>query len=164
MARRWGIKPNKSLRENARLVVPLMIDDFLSHRERVINHPRLKLELHRMRLAGKTLRYAMEVFEVAFKDDFSACLEEVKHLIETMGNIHDCDVNIPWLQGQLREVRLYNKGREDPADKIATGALVRLIRDRQSLRRRLFDEMVSILRQWMRDDFSARLLRSMISD
>lgn len=164
MARRWRIKPNRNLRENARLVVPLMFDDFLSHRDRVINHPRLKLELHRMRLAGKTLRYAMEVFGVAFQSDFSACLEEVKHVIETMGNVHDCDVNIPWLQGQLREIRLFNRGTQDAKDRIATSALVHLIRDRQAFRRGLFEAMVSMLEQWRRGDFRARLIESMIPD
>jgi hypothetical protein len=102
MSKRWRIKPNKNLRENARMVVPLMMDDFLSHKGRVISHPRLKLDLHRMRLAGKTLRYAMEAFSPGFDVQFSSSLEELKQLLDTMGRIHDCDVNIP--------SRLYNDG------------------------------------------------------
>ncbi len=164
MPKRWRIKPNRNLRENARLVVPLMIDDFLSHRDRVINHPRLKHDLHRMRLAGKTLRYAMEVFEPGFQTEFSACLENVKQLLDAMGKIHDCDINIPRLRGFLRELRLFNRLRDEVHDRIATSAFNQLIREQSALRRALFAEMTSIVERWDRENFKVTLLRSMESD
>jgi CHAD domain-containing protein len=161
MAKRWRIKPNKDLRENARLVVPRMVDDFLSHRNRVIGHPRLKNELHRMRLAGKTLRYAMEVFEPAFGKEFGSCLEEVKDLLDTMGSVHDCDVNIPRLQAHLREVRLFNRSAANRQDKVPTGSMVRLVREQLALRQSLFGRMSEIIEQWSRKDFGGKVARSM---
>ena len=164
MSKRWRIKPGRNLRENARLVVPLMVDDFLSYRERVVTHPRLKQELHRMRLAGKTLRYAMEVFESGFNAEFSLALEEVKLLLETMGQIHDCDVNIPRLQEYLKEMRLYNRSRDDMQDRLTTSALTALLRTQSLRRKQLFSEMSTILERWERENFVAGLLDSMRSD
>jgi CHAD domain-containing protein len=162
MGKRWRIKPNKNLRENARLVVPIMIDEFLAHSDRVVNHPRLKLELHRMRLAGKTLRYAMEVFHPAFGDEFEACLEEVKRLLDAMGRIHDCDVNVPRLQAHVREVRLFNRTAMTSQDKVSTGAMVQLIHEQFTLRHTLFQEMATILEQWSRENFKGKILQSMM--
>lgn len=162
MAKRWRIKPNKNLRDNARLVVPMMVDDFLSHTDRVLGHPRLKNELHRMRLGGKTLRYAMEVFEPAFGKEFESCLEEVKQLLDTMGSIHDCDVHIPKLQACLRETRLFNRATTVPQDKVSTGAMVSMIREQRAVRETLFAQMTGIIEQWIRENFKGKVIQSMV--
>ena len=161
MARRFSLNPNKSFRENASLVIPVLIANFLSHTNRVAAHPRLKTELHRMRLEGKPLRYAMEVFEPAFGKDFTSFLEEVKRLLDIMGNVHDCDINIPKLQAHLHEVQLYNKIASRAQDKIRTGALTRLIREQHAYRRSLFQEMTGILEQWAHDGFESNLAMTM---
>jgi CHAD domain-containing protein len=164
MPKRWRIKPNRNFRENARLVLPVMVDDFLSHKDRVINHPRLKLELHRMRLVGKTLRYAMETFEPGFEEEFSLRLEEVKQLLDTMGRIHDCDINIPRLQGFLKELRVFNRLRPDRRDRLPTSAFSKIIREQSELRRGLFIEMSSTMHRWERDNFKLSLFQSMESE
>ena len=162
MARRWRVKPNRDLRENARLVVPAMMDEFLARKDRVVAHPKLKQELHRMRLSGKTLRYAMEVFVAAFGAEFGSCLEDVKQLLDTMGRIHDCDVNVPRLQTHLRELRLFNRVTVNSVDKVPTGAIVKLIREQLDLRRSLFGEMSLILDRWARENFKGKVLQSMM--
>jgi CHAD domain-containing protein len=162
MAKRWHIKPNRNLRENARLVIPIMIDEFLARSDRVVHHPRLNLELHRMRLAGKTLRYAMEVFHPAFGDEFETCLEEVKRLLDAMGRIHDCDVNVPRLQAHVREVRMFNRTATTPRDKVSTGSMVQLIQEQRTLRQTLFQEMTAILEQWSRENFKGKVVQSMM--
>ena len=162
MGKRWRVKPNKSLRENARLAVPNMMDDFLGHTARVIGHPRLKNELHQMRLAGKKLRYAMEVFVAAFGKDFESYLEEIKHLLDVMGRIHDYDTNIPLMRSHLREVRLFNRTATTPRDKVSTGSLTILIREQLAVRQSLFLEMTTILEQWGREHFEQKVIRSMM--
>jgi CHAD domain-containing protein len=163
MPKHWRIKPGRSLRDNARLVVPAMIDELLSYKARVISHPRLKHDLHQMRLAGKTLRYAMEVFELGFEPEFSNCLEALKQLLSTMGSIHDYDVNIPRLQSFLKEVRYFNRLNRNIQGRISTSALSTLIREQAQRRRELFVQMVSIFEQWERDNFRNALLKSMVS-
>lgn len=115
-----------------------------------------------MRLSGKTLRYAMEVFVAAFGAEFESCLEDVKQLLDTMGRIHDCDVNVPRLQTHLRELRLFNRVTVNSVDKVPTGAIVKLIREQLDLRRSLFGEMSLILDRWTRENFKGKVLQSMM--
>jgi CHAD domain-containing protein len=114
-----------------------------------------------MRLAGKTLRYAMEVFQYGFGPEFGSCLEEVKELLDTMGSVHDCDVNVPRLQDHLREVRLFNRSTTNAHDRIPTGATIRLIREQTDLRDSLFEKMSITIEQWTRKNFTGKVVRSM---
>jgi CHAD domain-containing protein len=162
MATAAGLKPNKNFRENARLLVPALFDDFLAYQNRVVAHPRLKDELHKMRNAGKTLRYAMEFFEEAFGDDFSSCLKEVKQLLDVMGQVHDCDVNIPALNVQLREIRSFNRATISPGDRIRTKALVDLINAEQQRRLTVFNDTCALISRWNAENFKQRVVQSMI--
>jgi CHAD domain-containing protein len=161
MATTAGLKPNKNFRENARLFLPILFDDFLSYRSRVVPHPRLKDDLHRMRNAGKMLRYAMEFFEDAFDVEFSLCLKEVKQLLDLMGQVHDCDVNIPALNVQLREIRSFNRATVSPGDRIRTKALVDLIRAEQHRRLMIFNDACAVIARWDAENFRQRVVQSM---
>ena len=162
MATTSGLKPNKNFRENARLLLPVLVDDFFSHRDRVVSHPRLKDDLHKMRNAGKILRYAMEFFEEAFDDEFSSCLKEVKQLLDLMGQVHDCDVNVPALNIQLREIRSFNRATLNPKDRIRTKALVDLIRAEQQRRLAMFNDSCVVIARWDTENFKQRVVQSMI--
>ena len=106
----------------------------------------------------------METFEPAFEPEFSRCLEELKQLLDTMGSIHDFDVNLPRLQGFLREIRYFNRRTRNGHDRIPTSSLVKLIRSQSENRRQLFARMVLTFEQWERNDFSKNLLQSMYSE
>ena len=164
MSKRYFIKPAKDLRENARLLVPVLLETFLSQKARVVGHPRLKRKLHRMRLDGKTLRYAMEVFEPACQKEFAEALEELKRLLECMGRIHDCDIHIPRLQSFLRELRPFNHAAPKSLDKIPTFAIRQLMADQRALRHTLFMEVGRILEKWESDDVRTSLLKSITTD
>ncbi len=161
MATTAVLKPNKNFRENARLLVPALFDDFLSHKDRIVAHPRLKDDLHKMRNAGKVLRYAMEFFEEAFGDEFSLCLKEVKQLLDLMGQVHDCDVNIPALNIQLREIRSFNRATVNPKDRIRTKALVDLIGAEQNRRLTMFNDACVVIARWYAENFRQRIIQSM---
>jgi len=161
MATNAALKPNKSFRENARLLLPVLFDDFFSYKDRVVTHPRLKDNLHKMRNAGKVLRYAMEFFEDAFDDEFLSCLREVKHLLDLMGQVHDCDVNIPALNIQLREIRSFNRATVNPDDRIRTKALVELIQTEQRRRGAMFTETCAAIERWVVENFKQRIVQSM---
>jgi len=160
MATTAVLKPNKNFRENARLLLPVLFDDFLSYRDRVVTHPRLKDDLHKMRNTGKILRYAMEFFEDAFDDEFSLCLKEVKQLLDVMGQVHDCDVNIPALNIQLREIRSFNRATVNPKDRIRTKALVELIRAEQNRRLAMFNDACAVITRWDTENFKERVVQS----
>lgn len=144
-------------------MLPAMLDEFMAHKDRVVQHPRLKGELHAMRIAGKPLRYAMEIFEPAFGKEYKECFEEVKHIIEMMGDIHDCDVARPVLQNHLQEIRIYNQLAANKKDRILTRAVRDFLRQKKEQRDRLFAEMCRILLEmWTKEPFKDKLIRSML--
>jgi CHAD domain-containing protein len=161
MAKRVYLKPNKSFRDNARLLVPFLLEEFLSHRDRVVAHPRLKKDFHKMRLAGKTLRYAMEVFESGFEDEFVSCLMEVKQLLDVMGQVHDCDVCAPALQNHLREIRSFNRVTANPDDRIRTKAVTDMIHVQQSRRMNMYNDACTVIDGWVAGGFGQKIIQSM---
>ena len=48
--------------------------------------------LHRLRIAGKHLRYAIELFEPQFGDGLKPFVDGMKKMQSHLGEIHDCDV------------------------------------------------------------------------
>ena len=161
MAASAGVKPNRSFRENARSLVPSLFDEFFAYRGRVVAHPRLKDDLHKMRNTGKVLRYAMEFFEDAFDEEFSLCLRGVKQLLDVMGQVHDCDVNIPALGTQLKEIRAFNRATPSPGDRLRTKALVDLIQAEQRRREAMFNEACAMIAAWEAENFKQRIVQSM---
>jgi hypothetical protein len=77
-----------------------------------------------------------------------------------MGKVHDCDVQIPRLKSYLEEIRHFNRKRS-AVDRVVTTALTKFIREQIALRQHLFNEVVTALRKWEKDDFAARLKNSM---
>ena len=161
MPKGWQIKPNKSLRENAKNLLPVMFDEFINHAARVYQHPRLKRELHMMRIAGKPMRYALEVFEIGFGKAFKKCFEEVKHLIELMGMVHDRDVTIPLLESQMREIRMFNRSLTGQSGKISTKGIRQFIQHQKRERNRLYLETCAMLKKWKKENFRTRLVSAM---
>ena len=45
MKRNYPVKKKLSFRENIQIIIPLIYDDFMSYKDRIVNHPRLKHEL-----------------------------------------------------------------------------------------------------------------------
>ena len=154
-------KPKLSLRENGRIILPSMYDELISHSERVIHHPRLRDELHQMRLAGKPLRYAMEVFEPAFNKTFSVCLDEIKRFIELVGKVHDYDVTLLRLQDFLQEIHLFNRSCTRTIDRLSTRGIRTLIQRHRDQRVADYAAVCAILTEWKQVHFRNRLVRSM---
>jgi CHAD domain-containing protein len=161
MKRIYPAKKKLSFRENVQIILPLIYDDFISYKDRVVNHPRLKYELHRMRITGKPLRYAMEYSLPAFGEDFKKCLSEVKYIIELMGEIHDADVLKPELYLHLKEIRRYNSSLINRRERLSTNGIIKLIAETREKRRVMFEELCGIINKWSKENFRLRLIASM---
>ena len=161
MRTRLRIKSNKSLHDNANALLSSMYEELISHSERVLDHPRLKAELHRMRIVGKPLRYAMEIFETAFGEPYASCFEGIKHLIELMGRVHDHDVTILILRNYLQEIQFYNKSCENKNERVSPRGIRELIQQRMNRRAVEFNEVCTILKTWQEENFRNTLLISM---
>lgn len=161
MKRIYGVKKKLSFRENIQSILPLIYDDFMSFKDRVVNHPRLKRELHRMRITGKPLRYAMEYSESAFGTEFKNCLNEVKDITELMGEIHDADVIIPELFTHLREIRRYNRTLQNREERLSTNGITKLIKETKEKRNEMYEKLCQTIIRWVNEDFRTRIIASM---
>jgi CHAD domain-containing protein len=161
MERTIKIKPNKSFRENARAFIPALYDEMMGYNHRVLMSSRFKEELHAMRIAGKKLRYAMELCNDMFGEEFEALREQIKALLERFGIIHDIDVGLPVLQDHLGYVRTYNQKVSQRSGKLSTKGLARIITGRKGQRSTLYKEVVTIIRSWEDQDMRAQLVGSM---
>ncbi len=69
---------------------------FLSY-EPYIEQPEKIAELHAMRIAGKHLRYTMEIFAPLYPDEFKDPLQTLRKAQDMLGEVHDCDVWVAFL-------------------------------------------------------------------
>ncbi len=95
-----GLDPDARLRPNARRVLAVRIEEVYSY-DGLVADPANVTELHDLRIACKRLRYLLEIFGIAFDADLEPFLEEVRGLQDLLGDIHDCDVQIPMLEQHL---------------------------------------------------------------
>src|SRR5918995_7290477 len=121
-----GLDPDRRIRPNARKVLAVRIDEVYSY-DGLVADPANVTELHDMRIACKRVRYLLEIFAIAFDEDLEPFIDEVKGLQDLLGDIHDCDVQVPmledhiaWLAGREGEAarRLVQRStaRRRPAD------------------------------------------------
>ena len=161
MERTIKIRPNKSFRENARLFIPVFFDEMMEYKKRVLVSARYKDDLHAMRIAGKKLRYAMELCAGMFGEEFDAHREQFKNLLERFGMIHDIDVGLPILLDHLGYVRTYNQRIPRKSGKLSTKGLTKMIAARKGERSTLYKEVVAMTRSLEDGDIRSQLVGSM---
>jgi CHAD domain-containing protein len=154
----YEVHKHKSLKENLQSVLPEMFDDFFVLADTVAGYPMRKVQLHEMRKAGKPLRYAMELGEYCFGEEFRLLLEEVKHVLELMGEIHDADVMIPELNGHIKEMVSFNRTVKDTEHKISTASLKDSVAKLRASRNEMFSELTEILTGWKQNNFRERIV------
>jgi len=164
-----GVDPDNSIRANAALIVPVRAAELIAW-ERYIDDPARIAELHQMRIAAKRLRYTMELFAPFYGPGFAAAIDRVKNVQEQLGRIHDADVLVPELLGQLMQrLRLprKKKKRRDPgvycADFDAAAGLLELCRRKQAERETLYRKFLANWRK-MRSGGFFESLRTMVRE
>jgi CHAD domain len=116
-----GLDPDRRIRSNARKILAVRIEEVYSYDGLVADPANVK-ELHDLRIACKRLRYLLEIFAVAFAEDLEPFIDEVKGQQDLLGDIHDCDVQIPMLEEHLA----WLAGREaEAARRVVVGRAVR---------------------------------------
>lgn len=95
-----GLDPDRRLRWNAKRILAVRIDEVYSYDGPVAN-PANVTDLHDMRIACKRLRYLLEIFTPAFSADLKPFIAQVAALQDVLGDIHDCDVQVPMLEQHL---------------------------------------------------------------
>jgi CHAD domain len=95
-----GIDPSRRVRPNARRILATRIDEVYQY-DGLVANPANITDLHNLRIAFKRLRYLLEIFDAAFDADLEPFLEQVKAMQDLLGDIHDCDVQVPMLEAHL---------------------------------------------------------------
>ena len=150
------VRPNRSLRYNAGVIIPELFDRMAAFRTEVFSHPENTEFLHDMRIAGRPLRYIMESFQPAFGRDFRSCILEVKKFLDLAGQVHDCDVMIGLMEQAM-------PGRAKPSVGSLPGSdsteeiLAKLIQNETSLRNKKFTKLGQTMDEWDRKAFREKL-------
>jgi CHAD domain-containing protein len=97
-----GLDPAGPLDANARRIVAVRATEVLDLAEHA-QDPCEVQALHDLRIAAKRLRYLLELVGPAFVGpDADALIKHIKGLQDLLGEIHDCDVQLPGLRELAR--------------------------------------------------------------
>jgi hypothetical protein len=89
-----GLDPGEPLADNAERIVLVRLDELCGFMPQAAD-PAEVVALHDMRIAAKRLRYILEITAPVFGDYAETAVRMTKDLQDLLGEIHDCDVQVP---------------------------------------------------------------------
>jgi CHAD domain-containing protein len=158
------LDPEGTLGDNAERIVRVRLDELTSFMPKATD-PGEVVALHDMRIAAKRLRYVLEVTGDCFGPYASNAVKMVKDLQDLLGEIHDCDVQLPEVAAFLEELVVEDVAAAglSPRDLAKTpnrrtyAGLVALQVHLRARRRELFEQFLELWRDYERKGFEARL-------
>lgn len=120
--------------------------------------PRAVKRLHRMRIAAKRLRYAVELFTPCWGDHLEEFSKEVEKLQKSLGELHDLDEWIAALGARLQARDVAHSSQTSTASPALTQeALVWLLAHFAKDRARHYANALARWQEWQATDFGKRL-------
>jgi hypothetical protein len=159
------LDPDGALADNAERIIRVRLDELCGFMPRAAD-PAEVVALHDMRIAAKRLRYILEITGPCFGPYTKTATKLTKDLQDLLGEIHDCDVQIPetaaFAERLLHEdaAALHATGEPDPRqaphtrEHAGVAALQAHLRARRLL---LFDQFLELWGSVERKGFRARL-------
>ena len=98
-----GLEPAEPLADNAERIIRVRLDEMCGFMPRAAD-PTEVVALHDMRIAAKRLRYILEITGPIFGAYAETAVKLTKDVQDLLGEIHDCDVQIPEVQAFLDEL------------------------------------------------------------
>jgi hypothetical protein len=159
-----GLDPTGALADNAARIVRVRLDELTSFMPTAADADEL-VALHDMRIAAKRLRYVLEVTGSCFGTYAETAVKHVKDLQDLLGEIHDCDVQLPEVAAFLEELVQEDveaagadpRGLAKAPNRRTYAGLVALRVHLQARRRALFADFLEHWRDLERKGFAARL-------
>jgi CHAD domain-containing protein len=136
--------------DEARRAITKCLKEFQDLSE-VIYYPFSTKRIHKLRIAGKHLRYAIELFSPHFGDALKPFADGMKGMQKHLGDLHDCDV---W----IAEIRTHiPQKRRTPEDPKPTAA-VWLISQFTHRRTRAYRDALELWSVWEAEGFREKLV------
>ena len=111
-----------------------------------VYHPLKIKRLHKLRLAAKHLRYALELFEQCWGDRAAFFAVKASALQSSLGELHDCDIWLTTLsKSNMR------------SDELPRETLVWLINYFLKMRAKNFGKALKQIQKWESNDFGSRI-------
>ena len=159
-----GLDPQAPLGDNSERIVRVRLDELTSFMPKATD-PNEVVALHDMRIAAKRLRYILEVTGSCFGPYANGAVKMVKELQDLLGEIHDCDVQLPEIAAFLEELVAEDVAAagESPKDvgrvpnRRTYAGLVALQVHVRARRNALFEQFLELWRDYERKGFAARL-------
>jgi len=98
------LDPVEPLGDNAARIVRVRLDEMRSFAPKALK-PKAVEKQHDMRIAAKRLRYVLEVTGFCFGRSADVARRRARDLQDILGELHDCDVMLPRVEGHLAELR-----------------------------------------------------------
>ena len=98
------LDPRSPLADNAARIIRVRLDEMLSFAPAALE-AELVRDQHDMRIAAKRLRYILETTEFCFGESAQAARRRARDLQDLLGELHDCDVMLPRVEGHLAALR-----------------------------------------------------------
>ena len=106
-----GLDPRGALRPNAVRIVRTRLDELRGFADRALAADAGSTQ-HEMRIAAKRLRYALEIFAPCFGEEAEAARRAAKGLQSALGDLHDCDIMLPKVEGIASLAAVLRERRE----------------------------------------------------
>jgi CHAD domain-containing protein len=159
-----GLEPTAPLADNAERIVRVRLEELCSFMPKAAD-PAEVTALHDMRIAAKRLRYILEVTGPVFGPYAKTAVRMTKDLQDLLGEIHDCDVQLPEVADFLEELMAEDAAAAgaSPRDLARTpnrrayAGLVALQVHLRARRRVLFERFLELWRDYERKGYAARL-------
>ncbi len=103
------LDPAGPLGDNAARLIQVRLDELVSFAPKALDPKRVKAQ-HDMRIAAKRLRYVLEVTGFCFGRPADTARRRARDLQDILGELHDCDVMLPRVQGHLEELQAKDAG------------------------------------------------------
>ena len=115
--RRAGVKarrvkkldPRAPLADNAARIIRVRLDEMRSFAPAALESERIR-DQHDMRIAAKRLRYVLETTEFCFGKPAQTARRRARDLQDLLGELHDCDVMLPRVEGHLADAARRGRG------------------------------------------------------
>ena len=146
-----------SFNKAGRAAVASSLDDLLDL-STSIYQPFNKDGLHRLRVAAKRLRYAIELFVTCWGDAIAPFADEIARMQSFLGEVHDCDV---WIENLGR--RLTHEGERDKADAAVRSAATWLLSEFSNKRNAEYLSALALWTDWEKAEFVEKM-RAIVSD